>query len=560
MILHVKRALMWRFRFVLAVVGLINAVLLMPVRGLAETNTVFRVMTFNIHHAEGLDGNIETRRIADLILAQRADLVGLNEVDRWTTRTGGRDLIGELAQQTGMAYVFSNNLSYQGGEYGNAILSRHPILSSEHRLLPKVGSNEQRGWLKAVVDVNGKFVSFWVTHLAAVADETERLMCVTNFNAWLSAETLPVICCGDFNATPGSATCTLMATKWSDAWLMAGSGNGRTAPVPTPTKRIDYIWTGRGAPVAVRAASVPYTEASDHFPVVAELALTNSSDHLTAFHFPFDEGAGSNVLDLAAGLAGVFDVGAPAWSTDSPTGLPGDFSLCFSGTSRISVPDPAQILGTNEVNGDYTLQAWVRLQPAFSPPARMILFQYERVPGFSFSISTNRTLHTTTFRVKDIPSEAVLPDDGKWHHAAVVHTDRVSMKFYVDGQLAATVAYTNGVGFRISSTVTIGSSAVGANPFTGWLDRISFENRALIPEELDYPAMPTLGIRQEGERVIVFWRTRRTPYALEANSRLQASGWTNVTVHLQGNESSSAIQGTNTAMFYRLRMAQPVQH
>jgi endonuclease/exonuclease/phosphatase family metal-dependent hydrolase len=54
-------------------------------------------MTFNIYHGEGLDGQIDKQRFADLILQENADLVGLQEVDRGTTRVSGRDFIAELA-------------------------------------------------------------------------------------------------------------------------------------------------------------------------------------------------------------------------------------------------------------------------------------------------------------------------------------------------------------------------------------------------------------------------------------------------------------------------------
>lgn len=81
-----------------------------------------------------------------------------------------------------MTFVFSNNnISLTGNDsFGNAILSKYPVLFRDHRLLPVVGDNEQRGWLKAVVDANGKFISFWTSHLDFKADHTERLMCATN--------------------------------------------------------------------------------------------------------------------------------------------------------------------------------------------------------------------------------------------------------------------------------------------------------------------------------------------------------------------------------------------
>ncbi|MEO5802038.1 MAG: endonuclease/exonuclease/phosphatase family protein [Verrucomicrobiota bacterium] len=507
-------------------------------------------MSYNIHHAEGLDGQIDTQRIADLILQENADIVGLQEVDRGTTRVSGRDLIAELAQQTGMSFVFSNNLFFQGGQYGNAILTKFPIKFRDHRLLPKIGSNEQRGWLKVVVDVNGKDLTFWTTHLAP-ADEVERLMCVTNFNNWLTNETLPVIFCGDFNAAPNSNTYNSMGQKWKDIWTEVGLGNGYTIPVPIPNRRIDFIWTGKGAPLQSVSASVPFSLASDHFPIVAEVTWTNFA--AGNFYFPLNESSGSNIIDSINGLIGTLGANSPARSNDTPTGQAGDRSLSFDGTRRATAPDPNQKIGTNGVNGNYTLQAWVKLPLNFVPPARMILFQYERTPGFSFSIATNRTLHTTTFNVSDIPSTAALPNDGQWHHVAVVHTAGVDMKFFIDATLAATVSYTNGVGFRTSSTVTIGSSTVGANPFTGVLDRISFDNQALGAAQLDFPATISLGVRKTETGVILFWPASKTGYTLQTSENLSSPNWSNVASAVEGNENQAVLLTSNAAQFFRLK-------
>ncbi len=457
-----------------------------------ETNSVIRVMTYNIHFGTDPNGVVDTQRTADFILAQQADLVCLNEVERFRARSDNRDLIGEIAAKTGLNFIFSNNVPSAGAnEFGNAILSKYPILSREHRLLPRLGDNEQRGCLKAVVDVNGKFISFWATHLAFVADDTERLMAVTNFNTWVDDETLPVLICGDFNETPDKNVHDVMDQKWDDCWLLAGSGLGRTVPCPGPAlHRIDFIWKAEGAPLQPTNALVSYAiEASDHFPVLIGFVLTNATRHASGFNFPFNQGAGNKVVDVISALTGKFDASAPAWSTNSPSGLPGDFSLYFDGSKKVTVPDPAQLIGTNGVNGDYTAQTWVKLPLNFAPATRMVMFQYERSPGFSFSINTNRTLHTTAFKQQDIASSAAVPNDGQWHHVAVVHTDGVGMKFYIDAVLAATIPYTNGHGFRTSATVTVGAAAEGANWFTGYLDRVRFENHALTPTQFDFPAV-----------------------------------------------------------------------
>src|SRR3954470_16689448 len=96
-------------------------------RSCAESTNTFRVMTYNIHHGEGLDGKVDLQRIADLIKEEKADMVALQEVDRNTERTGKRNFPAEFAKLTGMSCVFSNNWPVKGGEYGTAILTRFPI-------------------------------------------------------------------------------------------------------------------------------------------------------------------------------------------------------------------------------------------------------------------------------------------------------------------------------------------------------------------------------------------------------------------------------------------------
>jgi endonuclease/exonuclease/phosphatase family metal-dependent hydrolase len=526
-----------------------------------NTSSTFRVMTYNIHWAAGPDGKVNTQRIADFIISQNVDLVGFNEVARFmSSRASGRDIIGELAQQTGMAYVFSNNNTSLTGndQFGNAILSKYPILFRDHRLLPRVGDNEQRGWLKAIVDVGGKFVSFWTTHLDFRADDTERLMCGTNFNTWLPDETFPVIFCGDFNDTPGTSICNLMDNKWTDIWPVAGDGSlGRTVPCPGPpfNARIDYIWKATSSTALIPTnAEVGYgIEASDHYPALTQFVLTNFASHAPGFYFPLDQGNGTKITDSITGLTGNFGTNAPVWSTNSPVGQAGDHSLYFDGTKKITVTDTNQIIGTNGLNDDYTLQAWVKVAINYAPPQRAILFQYDRKPGFSFSINTNRTLHTTAFKIKDISSGATLPNDGQWHHLAVVHTDRLNMKFYIDAVLAATVVYTNGAGFRTSSDITIGSAADNANPFTGYLDRIKFDDRALGPAQFDFPAVPTLGVRRSANLLTLYWPGSATNYTLQVNDTLRTNGWVNASSQLQDGENQATIAATNSAKYFRLR-------
>lgn len=236
----------------------------------------FRVMTYNIHHGEGVDGRLDIERIAAVVRAEGADLVAVQEMDKGVERTSRRDLPSELAQLTGMVCVFRNNYAFQGGEYGNAILSRFPVKRATNTLLRMLRPGEQRGALQVVVDAHGRELLFVATHIDYRQDDTERLQNVAQFREILAEYgDVPALFAGDFNDTPGSRTWTAMAGVFEDVWGRVGEGDGFTIPSRAPTKRIDYLWVRKGAALRPVKAWVPRTEGSDHLPLVAEFRWVN---------------------------------------------------------------------------------------------------------------------------------------------------------------------------------------------------------------------------------------------------------------------------------------------
>lgn len=235
-----------------------------------------RVMTWNIHHGEGIDGRVDLQRIAGVIRAESPDLVALQEVDKGVARTDRIDTPAELARLTGMTALFHNNFSYQGGEYGNAILSRLPVLSDTNTHLKMLRDGEQRGVLQAVVDLpGGRRLLFASTHIDYRRDDAERLANVAEFKSLLTRHAgLPFILCGDFNDFPGSRVHASMKEEFVDCWAKVGEGEGFTFSSDRPRSRIDYVWVARreSAPQPKRAW-IPATQASDHLPLVIELEL-----------------------------------------------------------------------------------------------------------------------------------------------------------------------------------------------------------------------------------------------------------------------------------------------
>lgn len=232
--------------------------------------TSLRVMTWNIHHGVGMDGHLDIERIARTIREVQPDLVALQEVDRGVARTQGRDLPAELAALTELTPVFARNIRFQGGEYGNATLSRWPVLSSTNRHYRMLREGEQRGLLKVVVDVGGRPLAFWNTHIDHRRDDLERRSNVEEIRTFLATANLPVILAGDFNDFPDSPVYRGLSEALIDTWSVAGNGPGATFPDPVSPRRIDYVWVDRRAPLRAASANVLNSDASDHLPLVVE--------------------------------------------------------------------------------------------------------------------------------------------------------------------------------------------------------------------------------------------------------------------------------------------------
>ncbi|MGH2567516.1 MAG: endonuclease/exonuclease/phosphatase family protein [Bacteroidota bacterium] len=248
----------------------------------ATNNDILRVMTFNIHHGEGVDGKVDIKRVAALIQESNADVVALQELDRWVERTDKIDIITMLAEMTGMTYAFGKNIDYQGGDYGNGLLTRFPILEERNLHYTMMREGEQRGLLQLVLDVRGQEMVVMNTHIDHREDDSERVMNVAEIREALQRYSpKPTIVCGDFNDLPASRTVALMKEDFIDTWEEVGRGDGFSYPTAEPVKRIDYIFIARPHPSAAvklrpLSARVLRSDASDHLPVLVELELVGN--------------------------------------------------------------------------------------------------------------------------------------------------------------------------------------------------------------------------------------------------------------------------------------------
>jgi endonuclease/exonuclease/phosphatase family metal-dependent hydrolase len=240
----------------------------------AELPQEIRIVTYNIHHGEGTDGKLDLERIAAVINAEKPDLVGLNEVDQGCRRSQGLDEPAELARLTGMTHVFEKNIDHDGGKYGNAVLSRLPIVRHENHKLPSDYEGEQRGVLEVEVGDADESLLFLCTHLDYRPNDHERLASIKTIEKVVANnDGQPVILAGDLNAAPESKVMETFAKSWG----RSNSAPVATFPATKPEKQIDYILFRPAAEwEVVETRVLDEAVASDHRGMMAVLKRKSS--------------------------------------------------------------------------------------------------------------------------------------------------------------------------------------------------------------------------------------------------------------------------------------------
>ncbi|MCK4258212.1 MAG: endonuclease/exonuclease/phosphatase family protein [Halanaerobiales bacterium] len=259
---------------------------------LTSLNTVMAadgitVMSYNIKHGKGMDDRVDLDRIVQIIRESGADIIGLQEVDKETSRVNGIDTPKYLAEKLGMYYVYGANMPVYGGEYGNAILSRYPIIFSKNYKLSRQALTEQRGFLLAKIKVGDKKVNFASTHLEHKENKL-RVKQVKDILEITHENKNPFIIVGDFNDHAVTAPIMLMAREFNDSQsLYKMFSNYQTLsyedmidgkltfPSANPQSRIDYIFLSEELVLdeSIDAFKVLPSQGSDHLPLVAKIRL-----------------------------------------------------------------------------------------------------------------------------------------------------------------------------------------------------------------------------------------------------------------------------------------------
>lgn len=245
----------------------------------AGRNASVRVLCYNIHWALGMDGKYDVGRIAEVIKAAKPDLVALQEVDVGVKRSARVHEVRRLVELTGMAGRFGPTQHYEGGLFGNAVLTSLPILDVEIHPLPYTEATPKlqtypRGAISVTVTApDGKPLRFVSTHFQhnVPEDRTAEAEAINGLFA-ADGDGLRTILAGDMNAKPEEDPIRILQRRWTYA---GDDPPSPTVPVVNPTARIDYIFYRGAADFRLKEARVvPEEMASDHRPVFAELELT----------------------------------------------------------------------------------------------------------------------------------------------------------------------------------------------------------------------------------------------------------------------------------------------
>ncbi len=230
-----------------------------------------KVMTYNIHSSVSMHGRQDPEAIAQVIEASGADIVGLQEVARVRLLDGEADLPVWLSRRLDMPMLF------QGTEeptWGNAILSKFPILESGWGELPREDTLLGRGYLWALIDVGQSQPLLVIdTHLHHEEEESQPRQAQVPVLLEFWGDRPSSILLGDLNAEPDSLEMAMIyEAGLVDSWSEAGSGVGYTYSSRDPHRRIDWIW--HSPDLAAAEVEVIQSLASDHQPVLLTLDLS----------------------------------------------------------------------------------------------------------------------------------------------------------------------------------------------------------------------------------------------------------------------------------------------
>lgn len=242
------------------------------------------VATYNIHKGfSHFNRRLVVHDVRDRLRLMGADVVFLQEVVGHNARHVENHSAWPsapqhefLAESQWPASAYARNAVYDHGHHGNAILSRFPVLRSEHE---DISTNrlEQRGLLHAEIAVPGwrETLHCVCVHLGLFGrSRRKQVEAVCSRIGALVPAGAPLVLAGDFNDWRHRVGDPLARLDLQEVFETAHGRPARSFPARLPILPLDRIYV-RG--FAVHSAQVhrgrEWGRLSDHAPLAAQLVL-----------------------------------------------------------------------------------------------------------------------------------------------------------------------------------------------------------------------------------------------------------------------------------------------
>ena len=226
---------------------------------------LLRVGTYNVHGHKGTDGKVVADRTFDVVRQLHADCVALQEFVNAPAPTG-ESLLEQWARTLGMHGAYAPAFQRGGEEFGNALLTRWPILE-QHVHDVSLRGYRRRVVLEALVDVEGVTLQVMSLHLG-VSPRERALQAQRLFELCSATRADFHLLLGDFNEWSRFSAVSRRLHAHFDV-----SRQVATFPSRTPVVGLDRVWVHpRGCIRETRVDASPATRlASDHLPLVATI-------------------------------------------------------------------------------------------------------------------------------------------------------------------------------------------------------------------------------------------------------------------------------------------------
>jgi len=204
-----------------------------------KNKRIIKVLSYNILGGRTTKGDLNLDAVAKVINDTKPDFVAMQEVDFKVNRSKKYDLVTELGWRTKMAPLFARAMYYDGGEYGEGILSRFSFISTRNVALPALKGQEPRAAAEIVVELASKdTIAFVGTHFAHEGNAGREIQ-AKKINEVFSKNKYPTILAGDLNAVPGSGPINTLEKIWTSTYDKKNPVF--TFPSDNPSKKIDYV-------------------------------------------------------------------------------------------------------------------------------------------------------------------------------------------------------------------------------------------------------------------------------------------------------------------------------